>query len=36
VQVTALFSHFFEGPFLRDTTPTRSVHYGFTAMSYRF
>jgi hypothetical protein len=36
LQVTALFSHFFVGPFLRDTTPGRAVNYGFTALSYRF
>ena len=36
LQVTALLSHFFLGPFLRDTTPGRAVNYGYTAISYRF
>ena len=36
LQVTALLSHFFVGPFLRDTTPGRAVNYGYTALSYRF
>jgi hypothetical protein len=36
VSVTALFSTFFVGPFLRDTTPGRSVNYVYSAVSYRF
>jgi hypothetical protein len=36
VSVTALLSHFFVGPFLRDTTPGRSVSYVYSAVSYRF
>jgi hypothetical protein len=36
LQLTALFSHFFVGPFLRETTPGRAVNYGFTALTYRF
>jgi hypothetical protein len=36
VQLTALLSHFFTGPFLRDTTPGRAVNYGYIALSYRF
>jgi hypothetical protein len=36
LRVTALFSHFFLGPFLSDTTPGRAVNYGYTALSYRF
>jgi len=36
LQVTALLSHFFVGPFLGETTPGRAVNYGYTALSYRF
>ena len=36
LQVTALFSHFFVGPFLGETTPGRAVNYGYTALLYRF
>jgi hypothetical protein len=36
LQLTALFSHFFVGPFLGDTTPGRAVNYGYTGLSYRF